>query len=586
VAGGAMAAVLAAILSAGYFGHEFARHDRIAPRLSIAVLPFRNMGGDPADDYLADAVGDDLTTDLSRLPSSFVIARSTADAYKGRTVDAMEIGRNLGVRYLLEGSLRRTGDSLAINAQLVDTGTGAQLWAQRFDAPRQQLADTQATIVRQIGAALNFTLVQIEGQRSLHERPDNPDALDLFFRARSTLYRDDTAKGLATAQRLLEQANALQPDFVDAMAELAWLLLKKVRYTDDPSAPEDKAEADRLIKQAVAVAPHNARILAGRGFLLRIDGRCQEAIASYQLALSFDANDTDARDGIALCAANLGHPDEAVRQLKDTLLIDPEGPENRLRHNQLGLASLMLGRSEDAIDWFMKAAAGDADPTGMAESLSRQEWNQIGLIAAYGMAGKASEARARYGAYDRHWPHRTVWRLASYFTKAEAGLPGLRMALDGLKSAGMPAYAGETPDMSVPPSAIPKIAGDFEPTPPGIPGGKTISTHELETLLGANPAPLVIDVGCGAAVIPGALWINETFPSEAGSAALSREIERVKGAARDQPVVVTGCGAFGWDSYNAALELIKLGYRDVIWYRGGEEAWAASGLKAEDRRDP
>ena len=157
------------------------RTTKAPPRLSIVVMPFRNLGTDPADGYLADAVSDDLTTDLSHIPGSVVIARSSADVYKTRNVGAEQIGRELGVRYLLEGSLRRTGDQIVINAQLIDTQTGAHLWAERFDASRQELVDTQMAIVRRIASALNFTLVQIEGQRSLQDRPNDPDAVDLFF---------------------------------------------------------------------------------------------------------------------------------------------------------------------------------------------------------------------------------------------------------------------------------------------------------------------------------------------------------------------------------------------------------------------
>jgi tetratricopeptide (TPR) repeat protein len=327
-------------------------------------------------------------------------------------------------------------------------------------------------------------------------------------------------------------------------------------------------------------------VLSARGFLLKLDGRCREATASYQLALSFDASDTEARDGLALCAVNLGHPDEAEQQLREILAIDPENPKNRDRYNQLGLVSLMRGRGDEAIDWFLKSAAGEPDPTGPTESLTRQEWNEIGLIAAYGMTGKAAEAKARYANYARIWPHRTVWRLASYFTKAEAGLPGFQAMLGALKAAGMPAYADDGLNGQVMPTPNPRIAGDFEPTPPIAPGARTITTPELAALLAGESPPVVVDVGCGAGVIPGALWIVDNFPSNEAQSHLKSEVERATGGATERGIVVMGCNKYGWNSYNAALALIGLGYRDIAWYRGGEEAWAAAGMKAEDRRDP
>jgi len=557
-----------------------------APRLSIAVLPFRNLSNDPEEDYLADAVSDDLTTDLSHIPGSVVIARSSADVYKTRNAGAEQIGRELGVRYLLEGSLRNSEDRILTNAQLIDTETGAHLWAERFDSPRQGLADTQIAIVRRIASALNFNLIQIEGNRSLHDRPNNPDALDLFMRARSTLDRADTLKGLIQAQSLLEKAIALQPDFVDALSELAWCLLRKARDFDDPTDAEDVANTRSLIAHAIELAPQNARVLVVKGYLLRLEGHCREAASTYQIALTFDPNDVDARGGLALCAANLGHLDEAERLILDVLKIDPQNPNNRVRYNQLGLVYLMLGKYPDAIDWLNKAKAADPDPAGPTESLSRMEWNEIGLIAAYGASGQTQEAQARYAAYAGRWAHRSVWRLTTYLTKAEGALPATRTAFNGLKNAGMPEFADETIDEHVAPPAGPKMAGDFETTPTSAPNAQTIATAALSESLRKGPQPIVIDVGSGAAVIPGASWINDTFPSSDGQADLEKEILRLSNGDRARQIVVMGSNVFDWNPYNAALSVVGLGFRNVLWYRGGEEAWVAAGLKADDRRDP
>jgi adenylate cyclase len=595
----AAAAVVAAIILAGYMGRGAIRAVFMAPgpqpapatvaaapRLSIAVLPFRNLSNNPEEDYLADAVTDDLTTDLSHIPGSVVIARSSSDIYKTRNVGAEQIGTELGVRYLLEGSLRYSADRVVTNAQLIDTQTGAHLWAERFDSPRQLLSDTQTAIVRRIGSALNFNLIQIEGNRSLHDRPNNPDALDLFMRARSTLDRADTLKGLTDGQTLLEKAIALQPDFVDALSELAWCLLRKARDFDDPTDAADVASARTLIAHAIELAPQNARVLVVKGYLLKLEGHCREASSTYQIALTFDPNDVDARSGLALCAANLGHLDEAERLILDTLKIDPQNPNNRVRYNQLGLVYLMLGKYPDAIDWLNKAKAADPDPSGPTESLTRMEWNEIGLIAAFGSSGQQQEARARYAAYAGRWSHRSVWRLTTYLTKAQNAVPTFRAAFDGLKTAGMPEFADETIDEHVPAPAEPRMAGDFETTPTSAPNAQTIKTSALSDMLRKGPQPIVIDVGCGAAVIPGASWINDTFPSSDSQADLEREILHLSNGDRARQIVIMGSSVFDWNPYNATLAVQKLGFRNVLWYRGGEEAWVAAGLKADDRRDP
>ncbi len=587
---------LLTVLAAGYLSYRALpwlginvadRATKAPPRLSIVVMPFRNLGADPADGYLADAVSDDLTTDLSHLPESVVIARTSADTYKTRSVSAAQVGQELGVRYLLEGSLRRTGDQIVINAQLIDTQTGAHLWAERFDASRQNLVDAQTAIVRHIGSALNFTLVQIEGQRSLQERPNDPDAVDLFFRARSQLEREDSLEAFAGAQTLLEKSLQLQPDFVEAMNELAWLLLKKVRNFDDPTDLQDMESARKLVQRALALAPQNARVLAARGFLLKLDGKCKEAIASDQLALTYEPSNIDALTGIALCTANLGHPEDADRRLKELLTIDPQDPNNRIRYNQLGLVNLILGRNEEAIDWFQKSMAGDPNAGESSDSLSRTEYNEIGLIAAYGLTGRLQQAQSLYADYSRRLPRRTVWRIQSYFSKAEANLPGFRAAMDSLKRAGMPEFADEKVDFHVAAPSEPKSAGDFEPTPMSIPGANVLTTAALKDLMEKKPAPTIFGIGRGATVIPDAHFIGpQNFPSDAANADLRRVALEATGGITSKPIVIMGTSPNDWNGYNAALILVSVGFTNVWWYRGGEESWAAMGLKSEDLRDP
>ena len=156
-----------------------------APRLSIVVLPFENLSGDKEQDYFADGITDDLTTDLSHLPDSFVIARGTAFTYKGKPIDAKQIGRDLGVRYLLEGSVRRVGEKVTVNAQLISTETGAHVWADRFEGERSKLGELQVEFVSRLANSLGVELVKAEALRAMRERPNNPDAVDLAMRGSS-----------------------------------------------------------------------------------------------------------------------------------------------------------------------------------------------------------------------------------------------------------------------------------------------------------------------------------------------------------------------------------------------------------------
>jgi adenylate cyclase len=160
---------------------------KTGPRLSIVVLPFENLSGDKEQDYFADGITDDLTTDLSHLPDSFVISRGTAFTYQGKPVDTKQIGRELGVRYVLEGSVRRVGETITVNAQLISTETGAHVWADRFDGGRSRLGELQVEVVSRLANSLGVELVKAEALRAARERPNNPDAVDLAMRGWASL---------------------------------------------------------------------------------------------------------------------------------------------------------------------------------------------------------------------------------------------------------------------------------------------------------------------------------------------------------------------------------------------------------------
>ena len=200
-----------------------------APRLSIVVLPFENLGGDPEQQYFADGITDDLTTDLSHVPDSFVIARDTAFTFKGRQVDAKAIGRELGVRYMLEGSVRRAGEKVEINAQLISTETGAHVWADRFEGERSNLGKLQFEVVARLANSLGWELMKAEVLRDERERPNNPDARDLTMRGFATIWNFNGANKATwnDAIAMFERALALDPHNARAMTGLATALLAR-----------------------------------------------------------------------------------------------------------------------------------------------------------------------------------------------------------------------------------------------------------------------------------------------------------------------------------------------------------------------
>jgi len=176
--------VVGALMALAWTGGWIGAGKAPPPRLSIVVLPFKDMDDDPTNDYLADAITDDLTTELSGIRNAWVIARESAYTYKGKATDVRQIGRELGVRYVLEGSVRQIGPILRVNAQLVSTETGAHLWSDRFDEQISELAAGQQQIVARLNDTIRISVIDIESARSLRERPTNPDAFDLILRAR------------------------------------------------------------------------------------------------------------------------------------------------------------------------------------------------------------------------------------------------------------------------------------------------------------------------------------------------------------------------------------------------------------------
>jgi TolB-like protein/DNA-binding winged helix-turn-helix (wHTH) protein len=550
-----------------------------APRLSIAVLPFRNLGDDKSQDYLADAISDDLTTDLSRLPGSVVIARESSDVYKGRAVPAEQIGRALHVRYLLEGSLRAVDGIFRINAQLIDAQNGAHLWADRFDVARDKLAVTQSAIVGHIASALDIKLLALESDRSLHERPDDPDALDLYFRARSIRDRAATLADLTQAQQLLEKALALQPEFADALAELGVVLLSKISEFDDPDDSKDHEAARRAIERAVKISSRNEDALTAQGLLRTIDGQIREGEASFQVAAAADPNNAAARAGLAYGAWLTGKPDVTINELNDLLRLDPQGRNTKKRQLMLGEAYFLLGKWQDAIDSLLRCLAGDSASSNAG--LDLPEWGTIFLAASYDRAGEFVRAKSLYEDYKKRWPNRSVWRLSSYFRKAQIELPGFRSFQDALIRLGMPLYAPLV--FSAEASTIPQDArhGDFDPAPQNIPGSTAVDVADVVAMLRQSPSPVVIDVGTGAATLPGAIWVPDPDAPVNGLDDRVRHIDDPK-----RSIIIVGSGVYGWNGYLATQQVVRSSARSVLWLRGGEEALAASGVKVENRREP
>jgi adenylate cyclase len=252
----------------------------VAPRLSIVVLPFANLSNDPDQQYFADGITEDLTTDLSRIADMLVISRNTAFTYQNKRVDTKQIGRELGVRYVLEGSVRRSGNQLRVTAQLIDAETDAHLWAERFDRDIGDLFALQNEITSRIAVALNLELVSAEAARPT----EHPDALDFILRGRAEENKPSTRDTRAKAISMFERALTLDPRSAGAQSGLAMSLAGRAMDGLADLAAADIARAEGLAGQALAASPRSPRAHYAKGQVLRAQvqllhaqHRCEEA---------------------------------------------------------------------------------------------------------------------------------------------------------------------------------------------------------------------------------------------------------------------------------------------------------------------
>src|SRR5271165_5198592 len=258
------------------------------PRLSIVVLPFANIGGEPEQEHFVDGVTEILTTDLSRIRGSFVIARNTAFTYKGKPLDVKTIGRELNVRYVLEGSVQRAGNRMRVNVQLIDAETGSHLWAERFDKPLADLFDMQDEIVARLAAALNAQLAAAEARRS--EQAPTPDSMDLYFQGLAWFYKRFTPESVAQARSFFDRALAADPGNVDALVGSAGadVVEGALLFVTDPIAAFAAAEAK--LTKALSSVPDHARAHVNLGLVDILTKRAAEGIAECEHALALNRN--------------------------------------------------------------------------------------------------------------------------------------------------------------------------------------------------------------------------------------------------------------------------------------------------------
>ncbi|MBS0524510.1 MAG: adenylate/guanylate cyclase domain-containing protein [Proteobacteria bacterium] len=325
------------------------------PRLSIVVLPFANFGGNPEHEYFVDGVTESLTTDLSRMNGTLVIARNTAFTYKGKPVDIMQVGRELQVRYALEGSVQRTSTRLRVNVQLIDTETGGHLWAERFDKPVGDLLDVQDEVVTRLARQLGTQLIGAEARRA--ERAPDPDSVDLYFQGMAWLNKGNTPDYLSHARDYLERALELDPGNIEALVWGAYVdVFMASLYAGGDRATRLAAGEAALVK-ALTLAPEHAWAHLSLGLAQIQTKRALQGIAECERALAIDRNLAPAHAMIGLAKFRIGRGEETQAHVEEALRLSPRDSFVAAWLSIAGDAKLFLGSDEEAVSLFSSAIA-------------------------------------------------------------------------------------------------------------------------------------------------------------------------------------------------------------------------------------
>ena len=394
---------------------------------SIAVLPFQNMSGDAEQEYFADGMVDDIITGLSRSKSLFVIARNSSFTYKGKAVDIKQVGRELGVRYVLEGSVRKAGNRVRITGQLVDAAKGNHLWADRYDSTLDDIFDLQDRVTTSVIGAIAPQLERAEISRAQRKPTESLQAYDYYLRALASFYRFSTREANIEAFKLAQIANKLDPDFAAPFALGAECLVQRVGFGWSSGGAEEVTEALRLARRAIELDKDDPTVLATAGLVLGpFVGEVEESAALLARAVSIDPNLALGRTWNGYVLLLLGDADAAMEEFQVGLRMSPLDP--RIFVAQAGMASafFLAGRYEDGTLW--------------AKIAIQQNPNYINshraLMACHAMAGRVEEARQCFAVAQQIDPNQRISTVLNswHFRRPK----DLQLFAEAFRVAGMP----------------------------------------------------------------------------------------------------------------------------------------------------
>jgi TolB-like protein/class 3 adenylate cyclase/Flp pilus assembly protein TadD len=399
------------------------------PRLSLVVLPFANIGGGSEQEPFVDGVTESLTTDLSRIRGAVVIGRNTAFTYKGKAVDLKQIGRELNVRYVLEGSVQRSGTRMRVNVQLVDAESGNHLWAERFDKPLTDLFDMQDEIGARLAGALNAELAAAEARRA--EQAPTPDSMDLYFQGLACFNKSVTPENVAQARSFFDCALAADPDNVDALVGMARADVREGAHSFVTNPMAAFAAAEAKLTKALSAVPDHARGHMMLGFVYIFTKRAAQGIAECEHALELDRNLAAAHSAIGLGRILIGRAEETEAHIGEALRLSPRDILAYIWMTYAGIAKLYLGSCEQAVARFRRTI----------ETNRNYPLAHFHLAAALAELGRLDEAHSAVKAGLTLNPAFAISRARANWTAMSdkpTYLAQIERVLEGMRKAGVP----------------------------------------------------------------------------------------------------------------------------------------------------
>lgn len=397
------------------------------PSLSLVVLPFANLSSDPEQEFFADGLTEDLTTDVSHLAGSFVIARNTAFTYKGKPVDVKQLGRDLGVRYALEGSVRRVGERVVMNAQLISTETGTHVWADRFEGERSRLGELQVEFVARLARSLNVQLTEAESLRSLREHPDNPDAADLAMQGWSMLNQTLTQENVRKAIGLFERARGIDSANVPAILDLARSLVININSDYSNNKEKDRTDAVKLLEY-VPNRSSDYMVLFIKGYIYRSLRDAQRALEFFDASILVNSNYVLSYIQAGYMRVTLGRAAESFPFFEKVIRLSPNDPQINTVEYHICHSHVHLGHWQEGIEWCERSI-----------SHGPLWYTYVDLAASYGWLGRTEEAQRVIDKLLAMRPGYTAQKWDAYtYSASDIALEEHHRITEGLRKAGLP----------------------------------------------------------------------------------------------------------------------------------------------------